>query len=342
MSPAAQNALCIALGILPVTVFLVILVLLDSYKLVRPRTVAWLLAFGCASALLAMVANPRLQSAWGLELRTLVRYAGPFVEEVLKGSAVVYALLRRRIGFLVDAAIWGFTVGAGFAAVENVSYFLVLAKPEVAIWMVRGFGTAVMHGGTTALFAVLSMYLSDRNGKTAPWTLLPGFALAVLIHSAYNHFYLAPGLSALTLLVVLPVLFLAVYQASERSTRDWLGAGFDNDQELLGVIYRGEVSETRIGAYLENLKEHFAPEIVVDMLCLIRLHLELSIKAKGALLLQEAGLEPPADPEVESHFKELRYLEKSVGKTGLVALRPIFHTSSRDLWQFHHLRGRQA
>jgi hypothetical protein len=33
----------------------------------------------------------------------------------------------------------------------------------------------------------------------------------------------------------------------------------------------------------------------------------------------------------------MRYLEKSIGKTGLLAMEPILHWSSRDLWQLYML-----
>ena len=48
------------------------------------------------------------------------------VEESLKGALVIYLIVRRRIGFFVDAAIAGFAVGAGFATLENAYYALEL------------------------------------------------------------------------------------------------------------------------------------------------------------------------------------------------------------------------
>ena len=74
------------------------------------------------------------------------------------------------------------------------------------------------------------------------------------------------------------------------------------------------------------------------MLCLIRLHLELSIKAKGLLLAREHGFELPPDPAVEEHWRELAFLERSVGRAGRLAMQPIFNLSTRDLWQIYYLR----
>jgi hypothetical protein len=38
------------------------------------------------------------------------------------------------------------------------------------------------------------------------------------------------------------------------------------------------------------LRSRFAPEVIVDMLCLLRLRAELGIRAKGMLMLREAGV----------------------------------------------------
>ncbi len=331
-------ALCLGLGVLPVLAFLLALVLLDSYKLIGLRRVLTLVVTGMAIGLACLLLNPWLMDLLRTDPHLYTRTLGPFVEELLKGSVVALALHRRRIGFLVDAAVWGFAVGAGFAAFENTHYFVVLAEPRPMLWILRGFGTAIMHGGATALMAVLSKQLSDLFDSVLPSVILPGLLLATIVHSAFNHFYLSPSLSTLLLLVILPLLFVLVFRASEKATHRWLGTGFDSDQELLEIINSGRVSEMRIGEYLNNLKERFPAETVVDMLCLIRLHLELSIRAKGVLLMKRAGFGVPADPEVEARLRELAHLEKNVGPTGMIALHPIFSMSHRDLWQLHMLR----
>ena len=103
------------------------------------------------------------------------------------------------------------------------------------------------------------------------------------------------------------------------------------------MINSGRISHTRIGDYLGVLKHRFPPEGVVDMLCLIRIRLELSVQAKGLLLAREAGFELELDPMTQGRLDELRYLEGSIGRTGVLALEPIFSQSSRDLWQFYLL-----
>jgi hypothetical protein len=66
--------------------------------------------------------------------------------------------------------------------------------------------------------------------------------------------------------------------------------------------------------------------------------LELAMRAKGMLLMREHGFEPPpADSEVGAQLDELRYLERSIGRTGRLALQPILPMQAKDLWQFYVL-----
>lgn len=330
-----QAGFRILIGLLPVFSFLLALILLDSFKLVKLRTVAALIVAGGLSAFASLFVNRHLAVGFGLDVATLARYIAPLVEEILKSVVIVYLVARHRVAFLVDAAIIGFAVGAGFAAVENIHYFVALEEDSVALWIVRGFGTALMHGSVTAMVAIISKQFVERRGEAHPWVFLPGLALATALHSGFNHFFIAPTVTTALILVVLPVFFLGVFHISENQTREWLGTGFDTDAELLESIRAGQASDSRIGTYLEDLRQRFPPPTVVDMVCLLRLRLELSIRAKGILLAREAGLEVPMDPEMEGRFEELRFLEQSIGRTGLLAMSPLFHFSDRDLWQYH-------
>ena len=49
-------------------------------------------------------------------------------------------------------------------------------------WIVRGFGTAIMHGGATAIFAVMGLSALERTQRAGLRAFLPGFALAVALH----------------------------------------------------------------------------------------------------------------------------------------------------------------
>ena len=328
-----------AVSLLPVLVFLGLLVLIDSYKLVSLRAILLSVLAGVLAAALGYAINVTLQPPLGLDFGRYSRYVAPVVEETLKAAFVVYLLQQHKVGFVVDAAIHGFGIGAGFALLENLIYLSTHPGAAPWTWVVRGFGTAIMHGGTTAILAMVSRTLLDRTTRFRLRLLVPGLALAVVLHSLYNHFLLNPVLATAVIVIVFPLVSVVVFQQSERAARAWVGEGFDSDQDLLKAVTGAQVSGTAVGKYITTLRGRFAPEVIVDMMCLLRLRAELAIRVKGVLLMREAGFEPPPDATVKDKLRELRYLERSIGKTGLVALHPFLHTSTRDLWQLTVLDG---
>ena len=333
------SALAVAVSVLPVFVFLGALVLIDSYKLVTLRAILLSVAAGMVAGLAAWGANVWLRPALGLDWDQYSRYVAPVVEEPLKAAFVVYLLSRNRVGFVVDAAIHGFGIGTGFAFLENLYYVQATPGGTLWTWVVRGFGTAIMHGGATSIVAMVSKALQNRSDAFRVYLVVPGLCVAVVLHSLYNHFVLQPVLAAALIVLVFPALSAAVFQQSERGTKAWLGTGFDTDQELLRAVRTGRVSGTPVGKYIATVKNRFPAEVIVDMMCLLRLRAELAIRAKGVLMMREAGFDAAPDPSVKDKFEELRYLEKNIGKTGLRALRPFVHTSTRDLWQLTVLDG---
>lgn len=334
-----STVLGIVVSLLPVVLFLGALVVLDSYKLVALRAVLFATAAGAVAAGVGYAVNIWLRPALAMELTDYSRYVAPFTEETLKAAYLAWMMSRNKVGFVVDAAIFGFAIGTGFALVENLYYLTVRPDAHIWTWFVRGFGTAVMHGGATAILAMVARTLQNRVPHFRPALLVPGLLLAALLHSLYNHFLLQPLVAAGLVVLVFPYISMAVFQHSERDTRSWLGTGFDTDQELLVAVRTGKVAATPVGKYLTTLRNRFPPEVIVDMMCLLRLRAELAIRAKGVLLAREAGFEPAPDPSLPGKFEELRYLERSIGKTGMRALQPFVTTSTRDAWQLTLLDG---
>lgn len=329
----------LAVGLLPILLFLAGLRFMDSYKLVPVRAVAGSLVAGVVAALVALGINGAALGLLHLDPALVTRAIGPVVEETLKASWVILLVRRGRVGFMVDAGIHGFAVGTGFALLENIEYARVLGGGSIALWLVRGLGTAVMHGSTTAVVAMIGKGLAERHGSHSIRWFLPGFAIAVAVHALFNSLLLPPLVSTAILLVAMPLLLLVVFDRSERATRRWLGMGLDADAEMIEIILGDEIHTSRVGRYLETLRRSFPDAVVGDMLCLLRIHLELSMRAKGLLMARAAGIEIPVDADVRAQFSELAYLERSVGRTGTMAMQPLRGTSSRDLWQLYLLRG---
>jgi RsiW-degrading membrane proteinase PrsW (M82 family) len=324
-------------GLLPIMCLLAALLYFDSYKLVKLRTVIAVIGCGVLAAGASYAANVFAIEHLAIDFTTFTRYIGPVIEELLKGLIIVALIRADRIGFLVDAAIFGFAVGTGFAAVENLFYLHQVPDAGLGTWIVRGFGTAIMHGGATAIFAMLTLAFADRPGWAGLKAFLPGYAAAVVLHSAFNHLFLSPKLSTIAIIIVVPPLLYFVFQKSEQALGDWLGRGFDADTEMLALINSGRFSESPVGQYLQMLKATLKGPIVADVLCYLKLYTELALRAKGILMMRENGFDVPVDEETKAKFTEMRYLESSVGKATLLALQPMLHMSHKELWQLYML-----
>jgi RsiW-degrading membrane proteinase PrsW (M82 family) len=331
-----DEALRVGLALLPVLLFLAALRLLDSYKLVPLSMVASALAAGVVAAAVCYGINTIVFRHLQDNQEQYIHFGAPVVEELAKGAFWIFLIGTARVAFMVDSAICGFAVGAGFALVENITYLQVLEGRGFGIWILRGFGTAVMHGGVAAIGAFISVYLSESRQWRSVAQFAPGLLAAMLLHSLFNQGVLSPAGSTVAAVMGLPLIFMVVFYFSERSLHRWLGGKLDKDIEMIAMIASGEFKQTPQGAYLMSLADAFPPEVRGDMLTLLHLTLELSARAKGDLMRREAGLEVPHDPEVESHLKELRYLEKSIGPTGMLAVRPLLSLTPRDLWEMHH------
>jgi RsiW-degrading membrane proteinase PrsW (M82 family) len=332
-----DQALPVALALLPVLMFLAVLSVLDSYKLVSLRTVGIALAAGAAAAAACYGINSFIFRQFPTHQDQYIHFGAPVVEEFAKGVFWIYLIAAARVAFMVDSAICGFAIGAGFALVENVSYLIALTGPGLGVWLMRGFGTAIMHGGVAAIGAFVSVYLSESRQWRGVRQFAPGLAVAMLLHSLFNQDVLSPAGSAAVTIAGLPLIFMVVFYFSERSLQKWLSGKLDQDIDLIAMVASGEFKNTRQGAYLMSLNDAFPPEVRGDMLTFLHLTLELSARAKGALILREAGMELPPDPNLESDFRELKYLEKSIGATGMLAIRPLLSQTPRDLWEMQQL-----
>jgi len=326
-------------SLLPVLTFLAVLLYFDSYKLVRLRLVLAIVACGAAVAAVSYTLNALAIAMLDIDIASYARTVAPPIEELLKGVVVIVLIRTHRIGFPVDAAICGFAVGSGFAMVENLYFLRAIPDAGMATWIVRGFGTAFMHGGVTAIFSIITLVLRERGARMRTISMLLAFVLAVALHMGYNHLSAWPHVAAICSLLLLAPLLYVVFGYSERVVGNWLGRGFDADAEMLDLINSGELSTSPVGKYLTKLKLRFRGPVVADLLCYLRVYTELALRAKGVLMMRESGFDLPMDEATEAKFSELRYLEASIGKTGLRALKPMRHISDKELWQLNMLRG---
>jgi protease PrsW len=328
-----------AIALAPVLLFLAGLVQLDAYKLVRFERMLVMMTAGALAAGASYLVNTYAYAHFTGDFTAYSRYVSPWIEESLKGLLLVYLIRTRRVGLPVDGGITGFAIGTGFALVENL-YYLASRPDALPVEVIRGFGTAIMHGGTGTVLAMISITLYERRPSGGLYLLLPGFLAAVALHTGFNQLLVKPALATLAILAVLPVVIYLVFRHSERTLRAWLDTDLDAKVTLLESINSGKFLDSPSGRYLQALRTRFRGEDLADMLCCLRLHAELALRAKGVLLLRESGLEePPLDEETRDKLAELTQLKRGMGTAGWLELRPLMMASGKDIWELTLLGG---
>ncbi len=324
---------------IPVLLFLGMLMFMDSFRLIRKWLLVICLLWGVVSGCMCLFIDTWIAHGMHFSFNTLSLFIAPFIEEILKFSLLLFLILRNRIGFMIDAAIYGFAIGTGFSILEN-GYYLFQAgmdQNNLLIWIVRGFGTAVMHGGTTAIAGII-LVNAHASRKSLIQAVIMTIVTTYLLHGAYNAFFISPLLSSLVIIILIPLVMILVFRRNERTLRKWLDLGLDEEIGLMMMIEKGKFSGTRAGKYLLSIKDHFPREVVLDMYCYTSLFLELSVKAKSCLLLKEYDFPLPADLEIPAKLKELNHLRRNIGKSGMLALHPILRMTLKDLWAISVLK----
>jgi len=330
------------LGLAPVLLFLAVLIYMDSFKLVRMNlVVAVLVAGGLAAALSYAVAGP-LMDLLHVSFPRYSRFVAPFVEEALKAAVIVQLIRTNRIGFLIDAAILGVAAGAGFSVTENIYYAYVFPDADVGMWIVRGLGTAIMHGGVSAIFAVTAQTLRDREPDSRVLIFVPGFLIAASIHSIFNQFQAWPIASAAGTMIILPLGLFFAFDKSEHEVHNWLIHDYETHEHLLADIDSGAFAHSQAGQMIKRLAARFSAEMASLLFTYIKLHTLLVLRAEEILLAKANGTKIAPGKVGRESFKELHALEKQIGRTAMLTVWPHLKFSHQELFELHQLEASLA
>jgi len=325
------------IALLPVIVLIIVLYRLDSHRLLGTHFIMRMFLVGGAVAVLCSFVNAYAIDSLGVEFHRYTRYVAPLIEEVLKASVLVYLFRTHRIGFLIDAGILGFTVGAGFSFVENLYYLHLVQDAHYGVWAVRGFGTAIMHGGATALFAIIAETMTERHLKMNPLYYVPGLIIAFLVHSIFNHFPVSPILSTAVTLLILPTILFLLFERNETTIHNFLEMDFTAHRRLLKQIQHGEFSGCEAGRFLADMQRKLAGPVAEEMVQYFCLHTELVLSAESILLGREQGVDIDIGDEIKRKLTEMHALEHHIGRAGLRTLRPHLQFTAKDMWEIHLL-----
>ncbi|MEV0229749.1 PrsW family intramembrane metalloprotease [Nonomuraea sp. NPDC050786] len=219
-------ALSALLAVAPLPVLLAAVLSLDRLEPEPKLHLAFAFAWGAGVAIVLGVAltlaGQELFSRAGLGAAVVDDVGkvllAPLVEEALKGSALLLLLRRRQeIDGLTDGIVYASMAGLGFAAVENVGYYLLAydadgAGGAVQLFVMRGLIDPLGHPIYTSLIGLGVAYALTRR-TPARFAAVPlGYVGAVSLHGLWNGAATTSSLAWLgaAYLVIMAVLVLLI------------------------------------------------------------------------------------------------------------------------------------
>jgi RsiW-degrading membrane proteinase PrsW (M82 family) len=330
----------------PVLLLLLVFDRLDVFNLIPMRDIGLLVLAGAALALFSYFANLSVLDGFPIGFTAYSRYVAPVIEESLKAAPIIFLFARNRLGFKLDAAIAGFAVGTGFSMAENLWYLAELQDANITDWLVRGFGTAIMHGAATALFAVISHEWSEKQAESAatqyrfnPLLFVPGLLAAMVVHSIFNHLPAQPLLAMVLMLLLAPMTLFLTLARSERVTRQWLAADAAAHRQLLEDIRAGHF-ESKTGSDLRDHLRDLRAANAEDVMAYVELKTELVLRAEESILATHNGGAASMGETELAKFERLDALEKRLGKAVVAAISSRIGFSRNDLYELGRLRAR--
>ena len=335
------------LALVPVLILLSLFVWLDAFKLMRVREILLLLLLGGLAALVAWPIAGRMLDTLPIGFSNYSRFIAPWIEEAIKGAVIVGLFWFNRIGYKLDAVISGFAVGAGFSVVENIFYLTVFPDYGAGTWLVRGLGTAVMHGTTLAIFAAIAHEFAEResrdNAGDFNFNLLwfvPGYLVAVALHTAFNQFPEQPMLAMMGAALFAPLAVMGIFSFGTSEAGKWLAEECKQHQAQLEALRAGHWPEGNAARKIAALADRLDPETVKRVRRYWELEAWLVVQAEEAMMEEAAGDVSLDANQVRSAFAELAGLRKALGKSTFAALKALLPFSRNDYWEVSELRQR--
>jgi len=335
------------LALIPVLLLLAVYVWLDAFKLMSFREIVLLLLLGGLAALIVYPISGRVLDALPLGFSTYSRFVAPWIEEAIKAVVIIGLFWFNRIGYKLDAVISGFAIGAGFSVVENIIYLWVYPDYGAGTWMVRGLGTAVMHGTTLAVMAAIAHELAEREMREAAgdfrfnllW-FVPGYLIAVGLHIAFNQFPDRPLIAMLGSMVVAPLAIMAIFSFGTSEAEKWLATESAEHKAQLEALRAGHWPEGPSGKKIAALAQRVDSETAKRLRRYWELQVWLVHEAEETML-EEANGDAKFDPaQIQAAFAELKGLRKALGRSTFTALKALLPFSRNDYWEVSELRQR--
>ncbi len=313
----------------------------DLYSTGSFRWIIGCFLWGGAAFAAAYGVNRALLNMGLITIHALRQFYAPVIEEILKALILIYLVRQPRFTYFVDGAIYGFTVGIGFAIVENYSYVLANANTALGLAVGRVLSTNLMHATACALTGI-ALGLARFEGSFLRWgSLAGGWLPAISLHIGFNNLVTRVS-SGLLLIYAAGVgfggaaLIWTAIRVGTRKARLWI-------REQLGAADRVERGEVNMLDRLDQtglfqpIAVQFGPEKARLVKEFLTKEARLGINREKLKKL-DPGERAALEAEMAVLREEVDNIRKKVGAQCMLFVRMTYSEYEKPLW--HELATR--
>lgn len=334
MSMSSIPALAVAV-LIPIG-YLVWISNTDFFKMRKQRLIQISFVWGLIAFMLAYLIQSNEIKHGLLGADQVIRFVAPVQEEILKGLILIYLISRTDFNYFVDGAIYGFTVGIGFAIIENFEYVLSNPTSAMTLALLRVLSTNLIHAtasGSIGIALGLSRFEKSLSLRRFG-ALLASALVAMGLHMAFNNLVNrnAPVLLAILVGCGGGFLIYIIMRRGLKIMKGWV------DEELVQEqsVTSGEVSIVKqfenVDEILEGFTKRFGAQKGALAKEILLQQAQMGIYRKEAKEHQDEKNRKAAEEQVAALREKMNESRKKMGAYCMLFLRNIFPEDASPLW----------
>jgi RsiW-degrading membrane proteinase PrsW (M82 family) len=315
----------------------------DYFETHKTRLIQICFAWGLIAYLLAYIIQSNLIRGGVLTSDQVVRYSAPILEEILKCAILIYLIRRTDFTYFVDGAIYGFTVGIGFAIIENFEYVLSNPSAGISLAVMRVLSTNLIHASASGLIGIALGYSRfERSGsKRRLITLLLGMLAAMALHMTFNNLVSnrAPLLVAIAIGCSGGVGIYLIMRQGLKDLQRWVEEQLRSEDASIThteTVTTQEASVVKkldnVDKVLEEFRKTFGEPQTVLAKEMILTQAQMGIHKKTAEKHQDEAMRKAAEEQVAASREKMNEIRKKMGFASMVYLRSMFPEQSDMVW----------
>jgi RsiW-degrading membrane proteinase PrsW (M82 family) len=341
MSLASIPALLVAI-LIPIG-YLVWISKRDFFETRKTRLIQICFFWGLFAYALAYLFQSNLIHGGILTKDQVVRYLAPVLEEILKGAILFYLVRRADFTYFVDGAIYGFTVGIGFAIFENFEYVLSNPSMAVSLALMRVLSTNLIHATASGMIGIALGYSRfERSNSSRRWyTLIFGTVIAMAIHMTFNNLVSnrAPLLVAIFLGIGGGFVIYLIIRQGLKDLQGWVEEQLKREN---ASVTGGETVTTHEASVVQKLddidrvlvkfKDVYGEPYTKLAKEIILAQAQMGIYKKTSEKHQNETNRQAASEQVAALREKMNQNRKQLGSLRMLLLRTLFPEDSDLIW----------